>query len=250
MYQLVAKALNRAVLVGDIETNPMRRAPEVKRPAAGRAEEYDPLTIDEIEALAEAAAAAQWDEYSAARNRLEVLIMAYGGLRGGEVCGLKRTDIVRQGDKCALRLRRQVSRVTGADAVLSDLKTPAARRTVYIPCSVADELDAMIEKHGTARDGRLFYGRKHALRYAHLVNHAVASAGKKIGLDVNAHQLRHTAVSLLLQDGANMREIQRFVGHANVKTTLQEYGHLYEEGLGDLAKRMERLREQHKNSGK
>jgi integrase len=246
-YQLVAKAFNRAVLVGDIAASPMRRAPEVKRPRAGRQEEYDPLTVEQIEHLARAAGESHWDEYAAARNRLEVLVMAYAGLRGGEVGGLKRTDLVRDASGCWLRVRRQVTRVTGRDAELSDIKTPAAKRNVPIPSSLADEIDALIELFGTARDGRIFHGRKGALRYGHLINHSVASAGLAIGLDVNAHQLRHTAVSLLLESGANMVQVQRFVGHANI--TLGTYGHLYQQGQQDLATRMEGLREHHRNGG-
>jgi integrase len=248
-HQLVAKAFNRAVLVGDIPASPMRRAPEVKRPRAGRQEEYDPLTVEQVEHLARAAGEGQWDEYSSARNRLEVLVMAYGGLRGGEVGGLKRTDLVRDASGCRLRVRRQVTRVTGRDAEIADLKTKAAKRDVAIPCSLADEIDDLIERFGTARDGRIFHGRKGALRYGHLVNHSVASAGKAIGLDVNAHQLRHTAVSLLIESGANMVQVQRFVGHANISETLGTYGHLYNEGQQDLADRVEALRENHRNGG-
>jgi integrase len=96
-------------------------------------------------------------------------------------------------------------------ARLVDVKTAAGRRHVYIPCSLADEIAAFTEEHGTACDGRLFHGRKDALRYAHLINHSVASAGWKIGLDVHAHMLRHTAASLLRRSGAGIRALQKFM---------------------------------------
>jgi integrase len=168
--------------------------------------------------------------------------MAYGGLRGGEVGGLKMTDIVREGKKCGLRIRRQVTHVTRGDAKLSPLKTRAAMRTVYIPCELADEIEAMVEEFGAARDGRIFHGRKGAYRYASLINHSVSSAGKRVGMDVNAHQLRHTAVSLLLAAGANIQAVQRMIGHSDIRVTLQTYGHLYQEGLSDLADIMADLR--------
>jgi site-specific recombinase XerD len=70
----------------------------------------------------------------------------------------------------------------------------------------------------------------------------VSSAGKRVGMDVNAHQLRHTAVSLLLAAGANIQAVQRMIGHSDIRVTLQTYGHLYQEGLSDLADIMADLR--------
>lgn len=246
-HQVLAKVLNRAVAVGDIDVSPLKRLPEITRPRTGRAE-IEPLDVDEIEALAEAATGSQWDEYSGARNRLEILVMSYGGLRAGELGALRVSDVTRENGQCKVRVRQQVVRIRGGDARLADVKTAAARRTVYIPCSVADDIDAMVERFGPARDGRLFYGRKGAFRYAHLVNHSVASAGRKIGLDVNAHQLRHTAASLLRRSGADIRALQRFMGHSDIRVTVQTYSHLYGDELGDLAERMEALRKGHRHA--
>ncbi len=247
VYLLLAKVLNAAVKVGDIPVSPLTRS-HVRRPTSGRPE-IESLEVDQLEALADAAAASQWDEYASARNRLEILVMGYSGIRAGELGALRRQDVVRDGDRCAIRVRQQVTRITGGDARLADVKSAAGRRTIYIPCSLADEIDTLVERFGTARDGRLFRGSKGALRYAHLVNHAVASAGRKIGLDVNAHQLRHTAASLLRRSGADIRALQRFMGHSDIRVTLQTYSHLYGDELGDLADRMEALREAHRNGG-
>jgi integrase len=245
-HQVLAKVLNRAVVAGEIDVSPLKRLPEIKRPRTGRAE-IEALDVAQVEALAEAAGASQWDPYSSARNRLEILVMAYAGLRAGEVGALKRADVIREGDKCRVRVRQQVVRITGGDARLADVKTAAGRRTIYIPCSLADEIQAFVDEYGAARDGRLFHGRKGAIRYAHLINHSVASAGRKIGLDVNAHQLRHTAASLLRRSGADIRALQRFMGHSDIRVTLQTYSHLYGDELGDLADRMEALRDEHRN---
>lgn len=98
VQQLVSKAFNRAVLVGDLEVNPLKRAPEVRRPSKTRNEEVEPLTVAQLEALAEAARAPRRgvvSEMARWRDRLEVLVMGYGGLRAGEVGGLRRQDLVR-----------------------------------------------------------------------------------------------------------------------------------------------------------
>jgi integrase len=255
VQQLVSKAFNRAVLVGDREDNPMRRAPEVKRPTPGRQEEVEPLTYGQVEDLAEAARARRRGqigpvaEMSRQRERLEVLVMAVGGLRAGEVGGLRRQDMARQGDRCQLRLRQQVVRETGRPAYVSALKTEAARRTVTIPCWLWDEVEGFVRTFAPAPDGRIFHGPNGEPRAHNDINHAVQAAGKRIGMDVNAHQLRHTAVSLLIDRGANPRAIQRFVGHSDIKMTLGTYGHLFDEGGAALADIMAELHEKHLGNG-
>lgn len=66
-------------------------------------------------------------------------------------------------------------------------------------------------------------------------------------MDVNAHQLRHTAVSLLIDAGANPRAIQAFIGHSDVRMTLGVYGHLFDQGGQALADIMADLHEAHRN---
>jgi len=54
--------------------------------------------------------------------------------------------------------------------------------------------------------------------------------GQGIEKGVTPHFLRHTAATLLLKTGRNLREVQGFLGHANIVTT-QVYTHVLAEGL-------------------
>ena len=48
----------------------------------------------------------------------------------------------------------------------------------------------------------------------------------KYGLpEIRFHDLRHTAGSLLLAQGVNIKQIQEFLGHSDVTTTLNIYTH-------------------------
>lgn len=237
-YQLLAKAFNRAVVKGDIDASPLRRAPEVRRPSGKRREEYVPLTVAEVELLADSA--------KFRRDRLEILVMGYGALRAGEVGGLRVQDI--DFDSCELKLRQQVARVTGVGQYIEEMKTDAGRRTVTLPCSVTDELKEFVESNPPADDGRVFHGANGAMRAHNAINHGVQTAAKRAGLPpVNAHKLRHTAVSLLIDKGANPRAIQSFVGHSDIKMTLGVYGHLFRLGGKELADLMESMRDAHRN---
>jgi integrase len=240
VQQLLSKAFNRALMKGLIDVSPLKRAPDVKRPSKSRRQEVIPLTVDDLEKLAAAA------KYP--RDRLEILVMGYGGLRAGEVGGLRRQDV--DFERCRLNLRQQVVRVTGRGMYVSPLKTEAARRPVTLPCSLTDELKKFVKKEPPADDGRVFHGPNGEMRAHTAINHGVQTAAKRAGfLPVNAHRLRHTAVSLLIEEGANPKSIQAFVGHSDIRMTLGTYGHLFDYGGQKLADLLEARREKYRNGG-
>ena len=49
---------------------------------------------------------------------------------------------------------------------------------------------------------------------------------KKNLKQIRFHDLRHTCASILLKNGANMKEIQAWLGHSNYNTTANLYAHL------------------------
>ena len=53
------------------------------------------------------------------------------------------------------------------------------------------------------------------------------------------HDLRHTAASLAISAGGNIKAVQRMLGHKTAWITLDRYGHLYDEDLITLADRMD-----------
>jgi integrase len=53
------------------------------------------------------------------------------------------------------------------------------------------------------------------------------------------HDLRHTAASLAISCGANVKAIQRMLGHKRASMTLDVYGDLYTEDLEALADRLD-----------
>jgi integrase len=58
--------------------------------------------------------------------------------------------------------------------------------------------------------------------------------------DYKFHELRHTAASLALAEGASLFNVSRMLGHSSIAITADTYGHLTDEGRDDVAARMER----------
>jgi integrase len=49
------------------------------------------------------------------------------------------------------------------------------------------------------------------------------------------HDLRHTAASLAVSAGANVKSVQRMLGHASAAMTLDVYADLFDDDLDDVA---------------
>ncbi|MDY6810910.1 MAG: site-specific integrase, partial [Actinomycetota bacterium] len=62
--------------------------------------------------------------------------------------------------------------------------------------------------------------------------------------DLTFHELRHTCASLAIQSGANIKTLQRMLGHSSAALTLDRYGHLYDDDLALVAERLDNLRPQ------
>jgi Phage integrase family len=56
------------------------------------------------------------------------------------------------------------------------------------------------------------------------------------------YDLRHTAASLMIRQGASIKAVQRQLGHATASITLDTYGHLFPDELEALAGRLEDAR--------
>jgi len=55
------------------------------------------------------------------------------------------------------------------------------------------------------------------------------------------HDLRHTAASLAISAGANVKAVQRMLGHASAAMTLDVYAGLFNDDLDDVADRIDSL---------
>ena len=60
--------------------------------------------------------------------------------------------------------------------------------------------------------------------------------------DLRLYDLRHTAASLMIRQGASVKAVQEQLGHATASITLDTYGHLFPDELDAFAGRLEDAR--------
>ena len=177
------------------------------------------LTLEQLHTLAEAAGP----------HRPLVYVLGTCGLRFGEVAELRWRDVDLQ--KLQIRIVRSVTLVDG----VFEVGTPKSvkGRTVSLPAFVADLLkpgqpDALVfpDSEGGHMRGTNVRRRwwSKAVAAAELYPRTV---GDSVVYDFKLHELRHTAASLAIQAGANIKALQNMLGHESAGLTLDRYGHLY-----------------------
>lgn len=103
------------------------------------------------------------------------------------------------------------------------------------------ELEQHLETIDADPDTFLFTGEKGGpLRYRFAYMDIWRPVLKKLGMPtVGLHALRHSAAARMISAGANTKAVQSILGHRSAAFTLTVYGHLFDEDLDALAKRID-----------
>lgn len=138
------------------------------------------------------------------------------GLRISELCALNLPDI--QGE--ALRVLGKGNKVRIVYLNSACLDALKAYYAVRRPITGRDR-DALFL---SSRNGRISKSTVHALVKKH-----IAAAGLDAA-KYSSHKLRHTAATLMLQNGVDVRAVQEVLGHEHLNTT-EIYTHIDNEAL-------------------
>jgi integrase len=148
---------------------------------------------------------------------------------------------LRVADFDMLRRRVNVSRsVTESGGLVWSTPKTHERRSVPFPKALADELAALMVDKG--REDLVFTDQRGGvLRNSNWRSRVFQPAVEKCQTDddsfatVTPHDLRHTAASLAISAGANVKAVQRMLGHAKASMTLDVYADLFDDDLDAVA---------------
>lgn len=146
------------------------------------------------------------------------------GLRRGEICGLKWSDIDFDGQK--LRIERSVSVKKGGGVSIGETKTNTGNRTIFMPPSVAEVLR---QRKQTAITEWVFPHFQHPDQPIHpeaayrrlkiILKHAELPM-------MRFHDLRHTFATHAMKGGVDAKTLSGILGHTNASFTLDTYTHV------------------------
>jgi integrase len=165
-----------------------------------------------------------------ATGRFETLtlVLGYCGLRFGEAVALRRRHV---GER-ELTIAASATHVTGMGIVETTTKTKRTRH-VKVPGPVWDRLKNELPDQPSALVfPRLSGGLLPIEEYRRVFDRACAEVGIE---GLVPHGLRHTAASLAISENANVKVVQRMLGHATAAMTLDLYGHLLDDDLSAVA---------------
>jgi len=172
-----------------------------------------------------------------ARDRLIVLLMARAGLRRGEACGLRRSDVHLLAD--SRRLGCEVARAHLHVIRREDNPNGAwakSRRERVVPLDFVTvqafdtyEFERMRVPQARSSDFvlvNLFRGRAGAPMRPDAIGELLAAASRRAGLEVpvSPHQLRHAYGSNAADAGAGIDVVADLLGHAAISSS-QVYVH-------------------------
>lgn len=217
-------ALDDAVADGLLGTNPLQ---QMKQPAIAKTEVRH-LSADECKRLL--------FELAPGRYGNVLTLIALTGMRRGEALGLRWEDVDLEGSR--LHVRRTLARVSGS-VVTNEPKTARSRRTLPLSPVAVDVLkdqakrqaqDASEALNFWTDTGYVFTSETGQPLDPRNTLRALETAARHLNIEgATVHSLRHTAATLLITSGTDVRTVSELLGHSNVRTTLDVYAHTNDE---------------------
>lgn len=166
---------------------------------------------------------------------LVIRFLAYTGLRWGEMAALRVRHI--DLDRRRVQVAQSATEVNGR--LIWGTPKNHERRSVPLPRFVAELVGKQLV--GKDVDDLVFTAPKGGvLRVRNFRRAAFDRAVAEVGpAGLHPHELRHTAASLAIAEGADAKIVQQMLGHKSATMTLDLYSHLFPDRLDDIADRMD-----------
>ncbi|MCC0716526.1 site-specific integrase [Clostridioides sp. ES-S-0077-01] len=155
------------------------------------------------------------------------------GMRGGEITALQWDDIDLENK--IIHVRHTLISKGKEGFELGSPKTESSYRKI----NIGDTLTKVLREHKKLqKEMKLKFGEwyinSNFVCTKEMGEHVTTNSLKylsrvvnyELGIDFNFHSLRHTHATMLLENGANIKDIQHRLGHAKISTTMDTYSHV------------------------
>jgi integrase len=212
----LSRILAHAARRGHIPINPLTQLERGERPRLDDQRPKRILTLEEMQALLEAADGERY------RCLLELLLTA--GLRIGEALGLTAADLDAQHSIITVQCQ------LGRDGTRTPLKTEESRRALDIPPQLMRRLHRLLADRGVLFDPSAYVfasrsGNGLERKVARAALQRACKAARIPDPQPSLHDLRHSHASMLIALDHSVADVQRRLGHRKPDTTLRIYTH-------------------------
>ena len=169
------------------------------------------------------------------------------GLRQSELLGLKWSDL--DWNNCSLKVIRQLKRNSKRNNYFSNLKTKHSKRTIKLGKETIRKLNnhhteqQKYKRNSNWEENDLIFTTKSGkpIKQGNLYTQFKLLL-QKAGLpDIRFHDLRHTAATLMLNNGVPILTVSRRLGHSKPSITLDVYGHIIPSMQASIADQIDEL---------
>ena len=171
------------------------------------------------------------------------------GLRKGELLGLKWSDLDWQTGK--LKIQRQLQRRKGEGLIFCEPKSASGRRAITLGETTMNRLREYKEGQYLERlqmgdaweeNNLIFPSPKGTPLDQSNMDKVFKECLQEAGLpEIRFHDLRHTAATLMLQQGIHPKVVQERLGHSDISLTLNTYSHVLPSMQDEAAEKMDEL---------
>lgn len=162
-------------------------------------------------------------------------VIAYTGIRQGEMCGLRWSDFDELNG--TLSIRRTVARGKDYKRIIQTPKTIAGERVIPLDKQTIKDLKEwrkiqreMMLLHGyntNSPEQYIITNEYNEFQYSAYPYAVLKKVRKNFDIDhITVHGLRHTHVFLLLEAGVPVKEVQDRMGHESTDMVLEVYSHI------------------------
>ena len=170
-------------------------------------------------------------------------ILYFLGLRQGEAQALTWKDINFEKNEIFIN-KTLTTKIKGEKWTISTPKTKSSIRTLPLTKNIQNDLKSMLN---TARQYKDFsnnwfiFGNTRPFVETTIQNKKNLYCDEGVGRRIRVHDFRHSCASLLINKGATIALVSKYLGHSNISITLNTYTHMYKNELENVTNILDRL---------
>jgi len=163
------------------------------------------------------------------------------GLRKGEAQAITFSDIKNK----ELHITKTLTtKLKGIDYYISTPKTKTSNRILPIPDFLLEEYNELKEiakQYSDYNDNWFMFGYTVPFKDTSIDNHNRTYAKLSDLKHIRIHDFRHSCATMLINKGASIPLVSRYLGHSNVSITLNVYSHFYKNELDSITQSLDRI---------